>query len=163
MLWTFVVEFLTPGICVKILTYLFPQVVAQVEGLKLIVTSATLNATLFADFFGGCPIFNIPGRTFPVEVLHAKGAVEDYVEAAVKQAIQIHLGYPKGDILIFMTGQEDIDAVCFMIKVRSTLPLDMNKLFVFAIFYLALILHLLLLVVVRVVICILSATCDHTK
>jgi HrpA-like RNA helicase len=95
------------------------QVIAQVEGLKLIVTSATLNANLFADFFGGCPIFHIPGRTFPVDVLHAKGAVEDYVEAAVKQAIQIHLGYPKGDILIFMTGQEDIDAVCFMIKVKQ--------------------------------------------
>jgi pre-mRNA-splicing factor ATP-dependent RNA helicase DHX38/PRP16 len=44
--------------------------------------------------------------------------VEDYVEATVKQVLNIHLQYPKGDILAFMTGQEDIDAVCFMLRER---------------------------------------------
>jgi pre-mRNA-splicing factor ATP-dependent RNA helicase DHX38/PRP16 len=50
--------------------------------------------------------------------MHAKAPVEDYVEATVKQVMQIHLGYPKGDILCFMTGQEDIDAVCFLLQER---------------------------------------------
>ena len=43
---------------------------------------------------------------------------EDYVEAAVKQAVAVHLGHPEGDILIFMTGQEEIEATCFALQVR---------------------------------------------
>ena len=45
---------------------------------------------------------------------------EDYVEAAVKQAIAVHLGHPAGDILIFMTGQEEIEATCFALQVRHS-------------------------------------------
>lgn len=59
--------------------------------LKLIVTSATMDATKFSLFFGNVPTFTIPGRTFPVEVMFSKNPCEDYVEAAVKQALQIHL------------------------------------------------------------------------
>jgi pre-mRNA-splicing factor ATP-dependent RNA helicase DHX38/PRP16 len=44
--------------------------------------------------------------------------VEDYVDAAVKQAITIHLSQPPGDVLIFMTGQEDIEATCQLIAER---------------------------------------------
>jgi pre-mRNA-splicing factor ATP-dependent RNA helicase DHX38/PRP16 len=77
--------------------------------LKLVVTSATMDSTKFAEFFGNVPVFNIPGRTFPVETYYTKNPVDDYVEAAVKQAIQIHLQPHPGDILIFMTGQADIE------------------------------------------------------
>jgi pre-mRNA-splicing factor ATP-dependent RNA helicase DHX38/PRP16 len=84
--------------------------------LKLIVTSATMDADKFSAFFGNVPIYNIPGRTFPVEIFFAKTTVEDYVDAAVKQAVQLHLGAPDGDLLVFMPGQEDIDATCDMIK-----------------------------------------------
>lgn len=42
--------------------------------------------------------------------------VEDYVDAAVKQAVRIHLGGLDGDILIFMPGQEDIEVTCELIK-----------------------------------------------
>lgn len=63
-------------------------------------------------FFGNVPTFTIPGRTFPVEILFSKNPVEDYVDAAVKQALQIHLQPPSGDILIFMPGQEDIEVTC---------------------------------------------------
>ena len=40
--------------------------------LKLIVTSATLDADKFSAYFFGCPIFTIPGRTYPVEVLYSR-------------------------------------------------------------------------------------------
>lgn len=50
-----------------------------------------MNAEKFAEFFGNVPVFIIPGRTFPVDVLFSKNPVEDYVDAAVKQAMQIHL------------------------------------------------------------------------
>jgi pre-mRNA-splicing factor ATP-dependent RNA helicase DHX38/PRP16 len=64
------------------------------------------------------PVFNIAGRTFPVETLYAKTPVEDYVEAAVKQALAIHIAYPPGDILVFMTGQEEIETVAYSLEER---------------------------------------------
>uniref|UniRef100_A0A7S4IHY6 RNA helicase n=1 Tax=Odontella aurita TaxID=265563 RepID=A0A7S4IHY6_9STRA len=88
------------------------KVVQRRSDLKLIVTSATLSAESFADFFGGVPVFRIPGRTFPVDAYFSKTVQEDYVMAAVKQALQIHFNSPAGDILIFMTGQEDIEGTC---------------------------------------------------
>lgn len=48
------------------------QVVSRRTDLKLIVTSATMDSDKFAAFFGNVPIFNIPGRTFPVDVLFSK-------------------------------------------------------------------------------------------
>ncbi|GMS91156.1 hypothetical protein PENTCL1PPCAC_13331, partial [Pristionchus entomophagus] len=98
---------------------LLRDVVGRRSDLKLIVTSATMDAEKFSLFFGGAtPCFTIPGRTFPVEIMHAKTAAEDYVDAAVKQAITIHLGGSDGDMLIFMPGQEDIEVTCALIKER---------------------------------------------
>lgn len=94
------------------------KVAQRRRDLKLIVTSATLDSKRFSDFFGGVPVFEIPGRTFPVERVYAKTSVEDYVDAAVKQALAIHLSHPPGDILLFMTGQEDIETVCEVIAER---------------------------------------------
>ena len=86
--------------------------------MKLIVTSATMDADKFSHFFGNVPIFKIPGRTFPVDILFHKTPCEDYVEACVKQVLTVHLSHPPGDILVFMTGQEDIEATCFLVKER---------------------------------------------
>ncbi|XP_064089669.1 pre-mRNA-splicing factor ATP-dependent RNA helicase PRP16-like [Macrobrachium nipponense] len=94
---------------------LLREVVARRQDLKLIVTSATMDAQKFATFFGEVPVFTIPGRTFPVELFFSRNAVEDYVEAAVKQALQIHLQADEGDILVFMPGQEDIEVTCELI------------------------------------------------
>ncbi|XP_058193067.1 pre-mRNA-splicing factor ATP-dependent RNA helicase DEAH7 isoform X1 [Rhododendron vialii] len=94
------------------------KVVARRRDFKLIVTSATLNAQKFSHFFGSVPIFHIPGRTFPVNTLYSKTPCEDYVEAAVKQAMTIHITSPAGDILIFMTGQDEIEATCYALSER---------------------------------------------
>ena len=48
------------------------KIVARRRDLKLIVTSATLNAERFSEFFGAVPIFRIPGRTFHVEKYYSK-------------------------------------------------------------------------------------------
>jgi pre-mRNA-splicing factor ATP-dependent RNA helicase DHX38/PRP16 len=96
------------------------KVVQQRPDFKLIVTSATMDAGKFSDFFGRCAIFNIPGRTFPVQVFHSQVPADDYVEAAVKQVMKIHLTMPPGDVLVFMTGQEDIIATCEVLSERIT-------------------------------------------
>lgn len=97
---------------------LLREVVSRRSDLKLIVTSATMDSDKFAAFFGNVPIFHIPGRTFPVDILFSKTPQEDYVEAAVKQALQIHLSGMSGDILIFMPGQEDIEVTSDQIVER---------------------------------------------
>ncbi|KAI5717670.1 hypothetical protein M8J77_009415 [Diaphorina citri] len=97
---------------------LLREVIARRQDLKLIVTSATMDADKFSNFFGNVPTFHIPGRTFPVDVFFAKNPVEDYVDSAVKQALQIHLIPNPGDILIFMPGQEDIEVTCEVLAER---------------------------------------------
>lgn len=80
--------------------------------LKLIVTSATLDAEKFAEYFGNCPIFTIPGRLFQVTILYAKEPESDYLDAALVTVMQVHLSQPPGDILLFLTGKEEIDTAC---------------------------------------------------
>ncbi|KAI3775588.1 hypothetical protein L1987_50167 [Smallanthus sonchifolius] len=80
--------------------------------LKLIVTSAMLDAEKFSAYFFSCNIFTIPGRTFPVEILYTKQPESDYLDAALITVMQIHLTEPEGDILVFLTGQEEIDHAC---------------------------------------------------
>ncbi|KAK9277255.1 hypothetical protein L1049_006794 [Liquidambar formosana] len=103
------------------------KVVAQRRDFKLIVTSATLNAQKFSNFFGSVPIFHIPGRTFPVNFLYSKTPCEDYVEAAVKQAMTVHITSPPGDILIFMTGQDEIEATCYALAERMEQLISSTK------------------------------------
>lgn len=101
-----------------VLMGLLKRVMARRRDLRLIVTSATMNAEKFSTFFGNVPIFTIPGRTFPVNVMYSKNPCEDYVDSAVKQVLKIHLSHPPGDILVFMTGQEDIEVTCALIQER---------------------------------------------
>ena len=91
---------------------LLKELVKTRADLKLVVTSATMDAGKFSHYFFDCPIFRIPGRTFPVEILHTKEPESDYVEAALVTVMQIHLKEPAGDILVFLTGQEEIDTAC---------------------------------------------------
>ena len=51
-----------------------------------------------------------------MEIFHAKSPCDDYVDGAVKQVLQIHLSLPPGDILVFMTGQEDIEVTCQVVQ-----------------------------------------------
>ncbi|PUZ60922.1 hypothetical protein GQ55_4G216800 [Panicum hallii var. hallii] len=95
-----------------ILFSLLKQLIKRRSDLKLIVTSATLDAEKFSGYFFDCKIFTIPGRTFPVEIQHTKQPESDYMDAALITVLQIHLTEPEGDILLFLTGQEEIEHAC---------------------------------------------------
>jgi len=75
---------------------LLKQAVKKRPELKLIVTSATLDAVKFSQYFFEAPIFTIPGRTFPVEVLYTKEPETDYLDASLITVMQIHLREPPG-------------------------------------------------------------------
>ncbi|KAG5923762.1 hypothetical protein E4U61_002659 [Claviceps capensis] len=117
-----------------ILLGLFKKILQRRRDLKLIVTSATMNAKRFSDFFGGAPEFTIPGRTFPVDVLFHRSPVEDYVDQAVQQVLSIHVSMDAGDILVFMTGQEDIEITCELVQKRLDALNDAPKLSILPIY-----------------------------
>lgn len=117
-----------------VLMGLIKKVLARRRDLKLIVTSATMNAERFSRFYGGAPEFFIPGRTFPVDMQFSRTPCEDYVDSAVKQALAIHVSQGPGDILVFMTGQEDIECTCELIDERLKLLNDPPKLSILPIY-----------------------------
>lgn len=89
--------------------------------LKVLITSATLDSKKFSKFFNDCPIIQIPGRTYPVEVLFTKEPEMDYLSAALNSVIQIHVAEPQGDILVFLTGQDEIDTSCEILLEKVSL------------------------------------------
>ncbi|KAF4552613.1 Pre-mRNA-splicing factor ATP-dependent RNA helicase prp16-like protein [Elsinoe fawcettii] len=117
-----------------VLMGLIKKVLARRRDLKLIVTSATMNAERFSRFYGGAPEFFIPGRTFPVDIQYSKTPCEDYVDAAVRQVLAIHVSQGSGDILVFMTGQEDIEVTCELVAERLRLLNDPPKLSILPIY-----------------------------
>nr|XP_039251809.1 pre-mRNA-splicing factor ATP-dependent RNA helicase DHX16-like [Styela clava] len=87
--------------------------------LKLLISSATLDAEKFSAFFDDAPIFRIPGRRYPVDIYYTKSPEADYLDACVVSVFQIHLTQPLGDILIFLTGQEEIETCAEVIQERA--------------------------------------------
>ena len=78
--------------------------------LKLIISSATIDAKKFSQYFDDAPIFNVPGRRYNVDVHYTPQPEANYLAAAVTTIFQIHLSQPPGDILVFLTGQDEIEA-----------------------------------------------------
>lgn len=100
-----------------ILMGVLKEVVRQRNDLKVIVMSATLDAGKFQIYFDSCPLLTIPGRTHPVEIFYTPEPERDYLEAAIRTVIQIHMcEEEEGDLLLFLTGQEEIDEACKRIK-----------------------------------------------
>lgn len=111
-----------------ILMGLLKGVCKERPDLKLIVMSATLDARKFQKYFGippmgpdgkrlkeepkDAPLFKVPGRTHPVEVFFTQEPEPDYLEAAIRTALMVHRAEPPGDILLFLTGEEEIEDAC---------------------------------------------------
>ncbi|RXW22662.1 hypothetical protein EST38_g3176 [Candolleomyces aberdarensis] len=83
-------------IATDVLFGLLKKAIKKRPDLKLIVTSATLDAEKFSKYFFGCPIFTIPGRTYPVETMYTKEPESDYLDASLITVMQIHLSEPPG-------------------------------------------------------------------
>ncbi|KAL3636450.1 hypothetical protein CASFOL_020997 [Castilleja foliolosa] len=90
----------------------------RASNLKILITSATLDGEKVSRFFSNCPILNVPGKLFPVEIQHSSERPKSYLEACLKAAIDIHVREPEGDILIFMTGQDDIEKLVSKLEER---------------------------------------------
>lgn len=85
--------------------------------LKVIIMSATMNADLFADYFGNAQIAYLQGRLYDVSIFHAKKDVEDYFHDTIVTIFQLHkLAPERHDFLVFLTGQEEIENMALTIE-----------------------------------------------
>ncbi|MEJ1273192.1 DEAH (Asp-Glu-Ala-His) box polypeptide 33 [Cricetulus griseus] len=80
--------------------------------LKVIVMSATMDVDLFSQYFNGAPVLYLEGRQHPIQIFYTKQPQQDYLHAALVSVFQIHQEAPSSqDILVFLTGQEEIEAM----------------------------------------------------
>ncbi|KAG2693262.1 hypothetical protein I3843_08G084600 [Carya illinoinensis] len=91
---------------------LLKEVLKNRSDLKVVVMSATLEAEKFQGYFNGAPLMKVPGRLHPVEIFYTQEPERDYLEAAIRTVVQIHMCEPPGDILVFLTGEEEIEDAC---------------------------------------------------
>lgn len=114
-----------------ILFGLLKRAARQRTDLKIIIMSATLDATRFAEFFNHCPVLEIPGRVYPVDIYHSRlhqvvstqgGSTlgQQVLHAAVEIICKIHGREEDGHILVFLTGQEEIESTCQMLRQAMT-------------------------------------------
>ncbi|KAI0791356.1 pre-mRNA-splicing factor ATP-dependent RNA helicase PRP43 [Abortiporus biennis] len=111
-------------VATDILMGLLKDLARRRADLKIIVMSATLDALKFQKYFSlkqgdTAPLFKVPGRTYPVEVFYTKEPELDYVEAAMRAVLMIHRAQDPGDILLFLTGEEEIEEACRKIQVEA--------------------------------------------
>ncbi|EGR47965.1 helicase [Trichoderma reesei QM6a] len=115
------------SISTDILLGLLKKIRKKRPELRIIVSSATIQAEEFFDFFTRgsgqesqkeqdgrrssdiATIVSLEGRTYPIDVLYLESPTEDYVEKAVSTVFDIHTQEGEGDILVFLTGREEID------------------------------------------------------
>ncbi len=110
------------------------QLLPRRPDLKLIITSATINTERFAAFFGGAPVLEVSGRTYPVEVRYRPVAAEDGtpdadedsrdrdLPQAIVEALE-EVGHldPLGDVLVFLPGEREIREMAEVLR-KQRLP-----------------------------------------
>ncbi|TFK39329.1 P-loop containing nucleoside triphosphate hydrolase protein [Crucibulum laeve] len=114
-----------------ILMSLLKNIARKRPDLKIIVMAATLNALKFQKYFNlrsdvKVPLFKVPRSTHPIEVFYTQEPEFDYVEAAIRTVLMIHRAEDQGDILLFLTGEEEIENACRKIKLEADDLLNQN-------------------------------------
>ncbi|CAN6726966.1 unnamed protein product [Malus baccata var. baccata] len=90
----------------------------RASNFKVLITSATLDGEKVSQFFSNCPVVKVPGKLFPVEIAYSRERPASYLESSLETALNIHIKQGEGDVLIFMTGQDDIDKLVLKLEER---------------------------------------------
>lgn len=99
------------------------------KDLRIIVSSATLDAEMFKDFFNSnitndkskdtAAILSVKGRSYPGDIHYTLSPVPDYLKTTVDTVMGIHKEEPHGDILAFVTGQDEVESVVSQLIERA--------------------------------------------
>ena len=95
--------------------------------LRLVIASATLSASHFLAYFNTNPtpsnptldtavLLIVEGRQYPVDTYYTAQPVRDYVHAAVEAVLRIDREERAGDVLVFMTGRDEVEAVAQLLR-----------------------------------------------
>lgn len=90
------------------------------DDFRLVVMSATLDAAAFTRYFDGAKAAYVQGRQFPVQVMYTVAPEDSYLDAAIAAALQVHCDEGPGDVLVFLTGQDEIESCARLISERAT-------------------------------------------
>ncbi|VDP02523.1 unnamed protein product, partial [Soboliphyme baturini] len=115
------------NLCTDVILGLLRKIIAKRKDLRVIISSATLDAELYCEYFNfntskesdkdTCKILSVEGRNYPVEVFYMKNPVPDYIQATISTILKIHrFEAPSGDILAFLSGQDEVEAVCSILR-----------------------------------------------
>ncbi|XP_077982513.1 putative ATP-dependent RNA helicase DHX35 [Glandiceps talaboti] len=112
-----------------IIVGLLKKIQKKRKDLRIIISSATLDAEAFRDFFNNndtndsskdtATILTVEGRTYPVDIFYAVSPVPDYIKETVDTIFKIHKTEPSGDILAFLTGQEEVENVVSSVREQA--------------------------------------------
>ncbi len=99
------------------------QLLPRRGDLRVVITSATLDAVRFAQHFGGAPVIEVSGRGYPVEIWHRPLAREEdddeiELEEAVAEAVQELTRLGRGDVLVFLPGEREIRETAELLRGR---------------------------------------------
>ncbi|KAI3718182.1 hypothetical protein L6452_19039 [Arctium lappa] len=112
-----------------------PHLGRRLNPLKLIIMSASLDARGFSEYFGGAKAVHVQGRQFPVDILYTAQPETDCLDAALVTIFQIHLEEGPGDILVFLSGQEEIESIEGLVRENlKKLPEACQKLLILPLF-----------------------------
>jgi ATP-dependent RNA helicase DDX35 len=127
------------SISTDVLLGLLKKIIRKRPELRIIISSATLQAKEFLEFFTRSSddqvkdkqdkkdeigaIVSLEGRTYPIDILYLESPAENYVEKAIDVVFDIHTQEGEGDILVFLTGREEIDNA---IQAVSERLMDLN-------------------------------------
>lgn len=89
------------------------------DEVRVVISSATMDTKKFSKYFDDAPVYTVPGRRYDVEVFYTVAPETDYLEACCMTVLQIHKSQPKGDILVFLTGQDEIEGAEEMLHDRT--------------------------------------------
>ena len=94
-----------------ILLALLKRILERRPDLKLILSSATIDPATLAKFFSTNAVLSVQGKSYPIQIHHMKEPVADYVKASIDTVIRIHEEEMPGDILVFLTGSDEVSEV----------------------------------------------------
>ncbi|EFX63709.1 hypothetical protein DAPPUDRAFT_335094, partial [Daphnia pulex] len=127
-----------------ILLSLLKKICKKRPELRLVISSATLDAEELKNYFelnknkksylerstpaqyqvGSSVIMNVVGRCYPVDIFYAQDPVPDYLKASVDTVIKISIREPSGDVLVFLTGYEEVETAVRLLKEHSNTIAD---------------------------------------
>ncbi|KAF2294161.1 hypothetical protein GH714_007962 [Hevea brasiliensis] len=120
-----------------LLLALIKELLIERHDLRLIIMSATVDASKLSEYFFGCGTFHVFGRSFPVQINYVPGpsigssgplpiSIAPYVSDVVKMAMEIHQEEKEGAILAFLTSQLEVEWACEKFQSPSAISLALH-------------------------------------